>query len=192
MKSSIGAQVAPPLVVFQIPPPTPPANIVAGVAGLIASDRIRPPMLPGPSHRHAGGETALAAAAGAAAWPVAVNRPGSIGAAGADSSRRTAPPHFSRSTCDFALVYAFGGMRPKRSASFITRKRAASVPNVSPRSSPCSSSIRFGAGTSTVAVSPATTTDNAIVTTACERDRSMGTLCGRFNRGDRIDAVPRL
>src|SRR5206468_8974351 len=117
MKSSIGAQLAPPFVVFQMPPPTPPANIVAGVAGLMASDRIRPPMLPGPSQRQADGVTALAGAAAAAAWLVAVNIGGSIGTAGTDSSRRTAPPHLSRSICRFAFIYALAGMRPKRSAS---------------------------------------------------------------------------
>jgi hypothetical protein len=52
MKSFTGVQLLPPLVVFQIPPPTLPANIVDGLVLLIAMARMRPPTLPGPSQRH--------------------------------------------------------------------------------------------------------------------------------------------
>ena len=57
MKSSTAAHEAPPLVVFQMPPPTLPANMMSAFVGLIAIERIRPPMLPGPSHRHIAGAT---------------------------------------------------------------------------------------------------------------------------------------
>ena len=52
MKSSTGSHDPPVLVVLKMPPPTLPANIVDGVIGLMAIERIRPPMLPGPSHVH--------------------------------------------------------------------------------------------------------------------------------------------
>ena len=124
MKSASGDQLAPPLVVFQMPPPTPPANMVVGVAGLMTSERIRPPMLPGPSHRHDPGEivlVAVAAAGRAAAGLPAENIRGSRGAAGVDSSRRARPPHLRRLTWPFAFVYAFAGMRPNLSVSIIKR-----------------------------------------------------------------------
>ena len=49
MKSLSGAQLAPPLVVFQMPPPTLPAQSVLGSVGCTTMERMRPPMLPGPS-----------------------------------------------------------------------------------------------------------------------------------------------
>src|ERR1051326_5701102 len=48
-RSLKGAQVAPPSIVFHTPPPLDPAYITPGVVGWIASARVRPPTLPGPS-----------------------------------------------------------------------------------------------------------------------------------------------
>ena len=75
MKSSTGVQLAPALVVFQMPPPTLPANIVDGDMRLIASARMRPPMLPGPSHRQFCGEMGAGPSvdAGAAAENIAAD-----------------------------------------------------------------------------------------------------------------------
>ena len=47
-KLATGFHEAPPSVVFQIPPPTDPANRVNGLPGTVARERMRPPMLPGP------------------------------------------------------------------------------------------------------------------------------------------------
>ncbi len=66
MKSSTGAHDAPASDERQMPPPTLPAKISSGSTGLIASERMRPPILPGPSARHARGLT-LTADAGVAA-----------------------------------------------------------------------------------------------------------------------------
>src|SRR5438105_4076238 len=54
MKSSTGDHDAPLVVVFQSPPETLPAKIVRPPRppGLIANDRTRPPILPGPSQVH--------------------------------------------------------------------------------------------------------------------------------------------
>src|SRR5213083_2906479 len=48
MKSLTGDQLAPPFVVFQMPPPALPANIVFASLGWMAIDRTRPPTLLGP------------------------------------------------------------------------------------------------------------------------------------------------
>src|SRR6266850_4589181 len=96
MKSSTGVQPAPPFVVFQMPPPTLPANIVSGVFGWMTIERMRPPTFPGPSHRHDFGEMSDAPAADAGAR--AENISGDNGGAPACSMRRAAPPHFMRST----------------------------------------------------------------------------------------------
>src|SRR5882672_8743540 len=111
MKSSIGAHDAPPLVVFQIPPPTLPANIVSGLVGLIASERIRPPMFPGPNHRHELGETFGFASDASSADAVGRNMSGFIGTAGANSMRRDAPVQCKRSTCAFTREYGSAGIR---------------------------------------------------------------------------------
>src|SRR4051812_37354896 len=50
MKSARGAQLNPPLVVFQTPPATAPSHMISGFVGWITIERVRPPMLPGPSH----------------------------------------------------------------------------------------------------------------------------------------------
>ena len=52
MKSLTGDQLAPPLVVFQMPPPTLPANIVFASLGWMAIERTRPPTLLGPINVH--------------------------------------------------------------------------------------------------------------------------------------------
>src|SRR5213080_4121098 len=52
MKSFIGNQLAPLLVVFQMPPLTLPAHMVEVVVGWTRIERTRPPMLPGPSQIH--------------------------------------------------------------------------------------------------------------------------------------------
>ena len=67
MKSSTGAQLEPPLVVFQMPPPTLPAKRVPGFAGWTTIERMRPPTLPGPSQRHDFGVISDAPAADAGA-----------------------------------------------------------------------------------------------------------------------------
>src|SRR5690349_19392034 len=48
-RSVFGVQLPPPSVVFQIPPATPPANMVFGWSGSASSARVLPPTLPGPS-----------------------------------------------------------------------------------------------------------------------------------------------
>jgi hypothetical protein len=83
MKSWTTPQLAPPFVLFQIPPPTLPQNRVVVVAGFTASDRTRPPMFPGPS-----------------SVQLAVFRPPVV------SSRA------SVSTCVFAAIIAPCGMLP--------------------------------------------------------------------------------
>src|SRR5262249_11465262 len=52
MKSVIGDQVRPPLVVRQMPPEAPPNQIICGLAGWTTRARTRPPMLPGAIHFH--------------------------------------------------------------------------------------------------------------------------------------------
>src|SRR5436190_188333 len=47
-------QEAPPLVVFQIPPPTEPSHMVLGLVGWTMMERVRPPTLPGPSQVQGG------------------------------------------------------------------------------------------------------------------------------------------
>src|SRR5262245_31039985 len=49
MKSSTGSQLVPPFSVRHTPPPTLPAHIVLGGVGWTTIERVRPPMLPGPS-----------------------------------------------------------------------------------------------------------------------------------------------
>src|ERR1017187_2698820 len=49
MKSFNGAQLAPALVVFQMPPPTLPASHTEVLVGSTTMARTRPPTLPGPS-----------------------------------------------------------------------------------------------------------------------------------------------
>src|SRR5438105_4293540 len=50
IQSSHGKKLAALLVVFQTPPPTPPTHIVPCWVGCITIERVRPPILPGPSH----------------------------------------------------------------------------------------------------------------------------------------------
>src|SRR5882672_2652691 len=121
MKSSTGAHDAPPLVVFQMPPPTLPANIVSGLVGLIASERIRPPMLPGPNHRHAFGDTFGFVSNASSADAVRLNIFAFTGDGGANSMRRDAPVPCKRSTCAFAREYGSLGSRPNRSRRCINR-----------------------------------------------------------------------
>src|SRR5215208_4717136 len=49
MKSSTGAQLCPASSVRQTPPATLPAHMTSVLAGCTRIDRVRPPMLPGPS-----------------------------------------------------------------------------------------------------------------------------------------------
>ena len=49
MRSARGHQIWPPSVVFHTPPETPPVYMMSGFAGWMISDRVRPPMFPGPS-----------------------------------------------------------------------------------------------------------------------------------------------
>src|SRR5215813_10470724 len=51
-KSSSGAHVVPPLVVFQIPPATAAAYITSALVGSMSNARVRPPTLPGPNDCH--------------------------------------------------------------------------------------------------------------------------------------------
>src|SRR5438874_5612504 len=71
MKSARGAQVAPPLIVFQMPPATDPIHIILVLVGWMTIARVRPPMLPGPSHFQAAvlSPAVGGAAAGAASGP---------------------------------------------------------------------------------------------------------------------------
>src|SRR5207248_1366580 len=50
ISSATGVQLMPPFSLRQMPPLTPPTNILSGAAGSIIMERIRPPMLPGPIH----------------------------------------------------------------------------------------------------------------------------------------------
>jgi hypothetical protein len=85
------------LVVFQIPPPTLPANIVDGLVLLIAMARMRPPTLPGPSQRHLSGAIGAGpiVAAGAAAENMSVDTCG----AAADSTPFSTDAVRKRSMC---------------------------------------------------------------------------------------------
>jgi hypothetical protein len=54
IRSDVGDQVLPLSVVFQTPPATPAAYMVAGVSGSINRARVRPAMLSGPRKVHVG------------------------------------------------------------------------------------------------------------------------------------------
>src|ERR1022692_3241205 len=91
-KSSNTDQVPPPLVVFQIPPPTLPAYHVDVVTESMTMARTRPPMLPGPS------QVQLVVA---------------IPAEVADSRKFWARcPERMASTCALASIKALGGILP--------------------------------------------------------------------------------
>src|SRR5689334_13614849 len=47
-KSARGAQLTPPLVLFQTPPATPAAYMIRGSVGWMSRARVLPPTLPGP------------------------------------------------------------------------------------------------------------------------------------------------
>src|SRR5688500_15004621 len=64
MKSLTGCQEVPPLVVLQIPPETLPTHIWFGFVGWITIERIRPPILPGPSQVQSPGDTPAASTLG--------------------------------------------------------------------------------------------------------------------------------
>ena len=51
-KSFCGAQLVPPFVVFQMPPATLPTHMMFGFVRWMTRERMRPPILPGPSHVH--------------------------------------------------------------------------------------------------------------------------------------------
>ena len=92
-------------------------DVVDGDVRLIASARMRPPMLPGPSQRHFCG--AIGAGPSAADGAEAANIAPEICGAGANSTLRAAALARRRSTCAFARAYASRGMRPRPSRSFI-------------------------------------------------------------------------
>src|SRR3954453_13950131 len=83
MKSASGAQLVPPLVVFQTPPATAPSHMMLGFVGWITIERVRPPMLPGPRHFQA---EVLSPAVPGGAGAGAAAAPGPNGN-GSDSSR---------------------------------------------------------------------------------------------------------
>jgi len=106
MKSSTGSQWPPPSVVCQMPPPTLPTQIRSGWVGWTRIDRVRPPMLPGPSHCH---------------WSwvrparlIAISAPGcTVRSAGRPATRGfpAGAARIARSSSS-ALPRALGGMRP--------------------------------------------------------------------------------
>ena len=106
MKSSTGSQWPPPSVVCQMPPPTLPNQIRSGWVGWTRIERVRPPMLPGPSHSHwfwvSPARLVAISARGSTVRPA--GRPAARGAlAGA-----------ARIACSSssAVASALGGMRP--------------------------------------------------------------------------------
>ena len=117
MKSSTGAHAAPLLVVFQMPPPTLPANHVLVVVGWIAMARVRPPMLPGPSQVHEPGP--MPAADGEI-----------VGPADCDACSRIA------SACALAMNKPFSAMLPYSSRHCACRNFSASSGESVPTSGP--------------------------------------------------------
>ena len=55
IKSLTGVHPAPLLVERQMPPPTLPTHIFCGLSGSMRTERMRPPILPGPNHSQAFG-----------------------------------------------------------------------------------------------------------------------------------------